>query len=387
MKAAPIHDLTDLIDPNHAPCISLYERTQRGYPGNQQNPVRFRSLVRDAESALLARYPDRDPGPLLKPLRELAEDREFWNQAHEGLAVFVSPDLFRVIGLNRAVAEGTMVSDSFHLKPLIRIIQSADHYQVLCLSRNSASLFEGNRDGLEPIELAPGIPTSNDEALTLDQGAGDDRIEHVPSHRRHANEIPSHTQRSYGTDLNSLENDAARFFRAIDRGIMDHHGKPLGLPLVLVALAENQELFRTISHNANLIEPGVIADPTALTHAEIKEAAWNVAARHYQTRLSKLVSAFEEARGRGHGSADFADVMRCAVQGQVRTLLIDADRNVPGRFNSATGEIEFLPRDDSEATDLLDDLAKRVLSGRGEVVVVPSSQMPENACLAAIYRY
>jgi len=37
------------------------------------------------------------------------------------------------------------VADSFHTKPLLRVLQSADRYQILALNRHEAKLYEGNR--------------------------------------------------------------------------------------------------------------------------------------------------------------------------------------------------------------------------------------------------
>ncbi len=385
MKAASLYDLTDLLGAKQRPCISVYEQTHKGYPGNQQDPIRFRELVDQAETALLRDYSEQEVRPLLEPLKSLAQDHEFWKNGWEGLAAFVSPGVFRVYGLNRSVPERAIVADSFHLKPLIRLAQSADRYQVLCLSRHSASLYEGNRDGLEAIDLAPGIPRTNDSALLA--GAADDRLERVPSHRRHANEVPSHVQRIYGTASNALESDAERFFRAIDRGVIEHHRGPSQQKLVIVALAENQELFRRISHNPALIPEGVVAEAQSLSVDQIREAAWSVVLPHYQSRRAELVAAFEEARGRGHGTADLAEATRAAMEGRVRTLLIDASKSVPGSFDHGTGVFQFMSQDDPTAEDLLDYLAQIVLEGRGEVLVLPPDQMPVPSGLAATYRY
>ena len=74
------------------------------------------------------------------------------NHTLDGLAVFASPDSFRAYRLQRTVPELTVVADSLHVKPILRFVQSADRYQVLCLSRQEAKLYEGNRDNLDPIE-------------------------------------------------------------------------------------------------------------------------------------------------------------------------------------------------------------------------------------------
>jgi hypothetical protein len=73
--------------------------------------------------------------------------------------------MFRVYRLQRPVSELVVVADSFQTKPLLRILQSADRYHVLGLSRGEIKLFEGNRDALDQIELAPGVPRTITEAL------------------------------------------------------------------------------------------------------------------------------------------------------------------------------------------------------------------------------
>ena len=49
--------------------------------------------------------------------------------------------------------------------PLLRILQSADRYQILGVTRQEIKLFEGNRDAVDEIELAPGVPRTIEEAL------------------------------------------------------------------------------------------------------------------------------------------------------------------------------------------------------------------------------
>ena len=77
------------------------------------------------------------------PFRLLPRTSEFWNHTLDGLAVLGAPSLFRVYRLQRLVPELVVVADSFHLKPLIRIIQSADRYQVLGLNRREIKLYRG----------------------------------------------------------------------------------------------------------------------------------------------------------------------------------------------------------------------------------------------------
>ena len=66
---------------------------------------------------------------------------------------------------------------------------------------------------------------------------------------------------------------------------------------------------------------------------------------------------------------------------------MSADREIPGRIDAATGDIEFDDLADPEVDDVLDDLAVLALKLGGEVVIVPTERMPTETGIAAIYRY
>ncbi len=101
----------------------------------------------------------------MKPFYVLAEDRIFWNHTLDGLAILAADNKCVVYNLQRPVKELVVVSDSFHIKPLIRIFQSADRYHLLGLNRNEFTLYEGNRYGFEEVEMDPNIPRTIKEVV------------------------------------------------------------------------------------------------------------------------------------------------------------------------------------------------------------------------------
>ena len=62
------------------------------------------------------------------------------------------------------------------------------------------------------------------------------------------------------------------------------------------------------------------------------------------------------ARSKGLGADELAQVVKAAEAGRVATLLIEADCEVPGRIDAATGQIEFDNLANPEVDDVLDDL-------------------------------
>src|SRR5512142_809138 len=90
-----------LLADHEPPCISVYQPTHRHHPDNQQDPIRFKSLLRAVADSLRQRYSGREVGPLLEPLQRLTADDAFWNHTLDGLAVLTAADTFHVFRLQR----------------------------------------------------------------------------------------------------------------------------------------------------------------------------------------------------------------------------------------------------------------------------------------------
>jgi len=367
----------------HAPpCLSLYQPTHRHHPESQQDSIRFRNLVKGIETSLRQKYATRDTRPLLAPFHALADNREFWNHTFDGLAVLATSEMFKVYRLQRSVAELGVVADSFHIKPLIRILQSADRYQILGLTRRNVRLYEGNRDVVDEIDLASEIPRTSDDALARDPDAPERR------NRVYGPALPGATT-SHGTAVkeDGLASDTERFFRTIDRAVLEHHSRPTGMPLLLAALPEHHHLFRAMSRNPFLAGEAIDTNPDALSLDALRERAWQLMLPHYLRRLGGLIERFGSAKPNGLGEEDLAQIAAAAAAGRVATVLIEADREIPGHFDPATGAITFDGLDSPETDDLLDDIGVCVLKTAGEVVIVPAERMPTQTGIAAIYRY
>ena len=83
--------LTSLLRDFQPPCISIYQPTHRHYPGNEQDPIRYKHLLKSVESSLGKAYPQRKTGEFLQPFHELEHDANFWNHTTDGMGVLGSP--------------------------------------------------------------------------------------------------------------------------------------------------------------------------------------------------------------------------------------------------------------------------------------------------------
>jgi hypothetical protein len=383
MRQITAADIARLLAAHDPPCISLYQPTHRQHPDSLQNPIRYRNLLRELEKSLRQKYEAREVERRLERFEALAHDEQFWGHPTDGLAILSDETTFEVFELQRSVPELLIVADSFHLKPLLRIAQSADRYQILCLNRQSVRLYEGNRDALDPVLLTQ-VPATITEALGAELTEPYSNVStygYGPSGPRGA------MHHGHGSKKDEVDVDVERFFRVIDRAVLEHHSRPTGLPLMLAALAEYHAPFRDVSHNPHLMDEGIMANPDALSTDELRAEAWRLLEPRYLRRLEQLVSDFQGAASRALGSDDIPRIAEAAMAGRVGTLLVDAERDIPGRLLPDTGQVELGANGDPHTDDVLDDLAELTLRMKGEVVVVPADRMPTDTGVAATFRF
>lgn len=375
--------LKPLLGDYPAPCLSLYMPTFRAFPDSQQNVMKYRNALKELKAALEHKHRGADVSGLLAPFEQLVEDVEFWAHPQDGLAVFGAPGFFSVEKTQRPMPELVVVNDHLYIKPLVRAFQSADTYQILALDRKAIRLYQGNRYVLDEVVLAPGVPRTIDDALgpnVHQQG-----IERMTTGSGKGGHVAS-AHHGHGSKKDEVGIDIERFFRVIDRAICEAHSKPSQLPLILAALPEYHTQFRQLSHNAYLVEEGIHANTDALSKDALRDEAWRLMQPRYHARLQQIVDMYHAQKARSMATDDLTHAVEFASDGRVGTLIVEADRRIPGRIDGC------MPRravvlDDPLAGDILDDLAERVLKTGGQVIVAPRASMPTATGLAAIFRY
>jgi hypothetical protein len=379
--------MSQLLAKREAPCLSLYQPTHRSFPERQQDPIRFKHLVRELEDSLKQQGRGDQAKALLKPFQDLMNDPDFWNSNRDGLAVFGAVDYFEVFRLQRSVPELAVANDRMHLKPLLRIAQSADRYQILAITLNSVRLFEGNRDGIDEVRLGDGVPKTLEEAL------GRDLTEKgqtgFPQGYSRASERgdPMQVESGGAGRQDEIDRDRERFFRDVDRAILEHHSRKSRLPLILAALPEHQFHFRKLSHNEFMLSEGIESDASLLSHDELRQKSWMVVQPRYIKRLEGFINQYGVSHGQGLATDQLEQIGQATLEGRVATLLVEAERQIPGVVDKQQGKAVAVEDNTATTPDLLDELTIWTLEQGGEVIAVPTERMPTESGAAAIYRY
>ncbi|MEY3386525.1 MAG: hypothetical protein RIR53_1336 [Bacteroidota bacterium] len=378
MNVAQSPLIQDLFSITSKPCLSLYLPTHRTQPERRDDQTRYRQLVRTLSDSLKNTYADDGMADLLAPFRALERDDAFWNSRRQGVAVFRAPGVFITQHLDRAVPEIAVVADHFHVKPLFRLLQTQDQYHVLCLTRESAQLFVGNRDELEEVSFATG------PMLLINEILGDEL-----SDPGFSNSNSGGTDRTvpHTTIEDEVDKDTERFFRHVDRLVLEIASRPTGLPLVVASLPEQSSLFHRISHNPSLVDASIIVNPFGIELRDLVHRAWEVMRPYALAESETLIEAYDEAAGHHEGIDGIFAIAQAAAEGRIETLFVEDSREIPGRIDEQTGTVVFDDLAMPDVNDLLDDIARIVLRHGGTVIVLPTNIMPTSTGAAAILRY
>lgn len=132
---------------------------------------------------------------------------------------------------------------------------------------------------------------------------------------------------------------------------------------------------------------GIKVHPDAIPLDELRENAWHIFKPKYQSRLTNLVEEYTLAKSKNLAFDDLQEITEAAAAGRIATLLIEADREIGGRIDAVTGKLQLSELSHPDVDDLLDDLGEMVSSKGGQVIVIPSKQMPTKTGAAAICRF
>lgn len=369
---------------SEGPYISIYQPTHRyKSPEKDQDRIRFKNLLSEVEKSLGLEYSKKEVEVIVKPLVSLLEDKTFWNTTYEGgVAVLLLDGELVIYRLKREVKEIAIVSDSFHIKPLIRIFQSADRYYILGVNMKRFEVYEGNRYGIEKIEFDEEIPTTMEDVL------GDKFTEKYLSAGRHMSQgVKSTGAHGHGGKKDEVEIDNEKFFRYVDSFIEAEFSNPTRLPLILVGLDEHQGLFRRISQNKYLLKNGIASNFEVMDKKELEEKAWEIMLPIYENKTKELVEEFNDFSANHKASGDLSQVIRAISEGKVSKILIESDKIIPGKIDFEKGTIITGELKDPKFGDLLDEIAESVIENRGQVVMLPKEKMPTDTGVAAIFRY
>ncbi|MBN2558547.1 MAG: hypothetical protein JXB33_07330 [Clostridia bacterium] len=363
------------------PFVSLYQPAHRYSPGNRQDPIVFRNLLGGISGALEGKYPKEDIAAVLAPLEEIRNDTFFWKDSLDGLAVLANPGRCIVYRLRMPVSEHFTAGGSLYIKPLIRYFSSTDEFFILGIGRDRFSLFEGNKHGIDEVGLPAGQPSTLEEVLGSETG------ESYLSYAFYGGAGARPMYHGHNDRKAEEEKDTEKFFRYIDRFVFENYSKDAAAPLILAGLPEHISEFRKISKNPHLADEEIRESLAVLDKERLEKTVKGIAEGMYVEKAKKLADSFHVLAGKDLASDNIERIASFIIENRTGTVMIEAERSIPGWVDMKSGDVHYNADAGPGSGDVLDDLAEMVIKLNGNVLILPSENMPSKTGIAAIFRY
>ncbi|MGE5309245.1 MAG: hypothetical protein ACM3OC_09180 [Deltaproteobacteria bacterium] len=381
-------DLKELVDKQQDPCVSLYMSTHKKSDQKQQDPLRLKDLIRDAEHRLTGwgvRLPEARQ--FMAPLTSLIKEYGFWEHQSEGLAAFISPLTSTFYHLPYRFPDTVSVGPHFHFKPLLPMLSEDGVFYILALSPHEVRLFQANRFETGEINLEGMVP---------------DRAQHMKLHhdldrrfefqtrgggaptRTGSRELPFFF--GQGASCDCRKEDILQFFHAVNRGVMgmireDHR------PMVLAGSEGIVHLYRKASHYPYLCEDWLPGNQDITDELQLQRMAWPLVEPVFARSRSHAEDAYKDLTGTLRRDNRIREILPASHEGLIETLFVPLDRHQWGKFDGSRETMELHAAEQPGDDDLLDLAALLTKLHKGAVYALPQQEMPGDGILNAIYRF
>ena len=356
------------------PAVSIFVKTHREHPANDQDPIALKNQLKVAEERLTNEYDKRTATTILDKIHDKTKELNH-NLNLDTLAIFASTDDVQVIRMPIDTTERVVISHRFATRDLVRDMASAVHYYTLVLTRDNARLIEASNDRVvrefdkdddlqKNMENIP-FPIENNGLYTTGDGGSD---------------------RSSNNESSYLK----EFFNQVDKSVQELWGEHK-MPLVVVGDAKNIGYYKEVCDRPDNII-ATVSNATNLEDGSAQHIINSVqeAVEGYRTSLHQAaMGEIDKARGANMLQTDLQEVYRSAFQGAGETLYVRRGYIQSAKIDEKAQTLSLADDATSEGVtdDAIGEIIEHVIHNGGEVVFMPQDIMGEDQPIALVTRY
>lgn len=320
--------------------------------------TQLKATLDEANEWLHSAMSTEDRKRFLEPLEALLLDARIFKQMKGNIGIFRTLDSFRVLNIPVKVEQSCQVATSFHVKPLLRWLQTDQEFLLLGIEQDSAHLYQGSQDTFKFIDsiLFP--------ELFKQKKVVDGYLSIKESRLLRAKEEETFAWlNKWISEL--TKSSQPKLFIAGDKEKVSGLNRHLKYKNTINATV------------ANSFGPHNLSDICLNIRKILKEES--------QKSLEKALLEFRFAEEGNRTRKNIFQIARAVVQGKVHKLIVTDELSIFGKIDKKSGGLAIHPFDlDHEDDDILDDLAQMVLSQGGEVIIAKQHEIPKGRPILAI---
>ena len=387
MSVLPRAELRALIEAHNDWCVSIFMPTHRVGTETQEDRIRLKNLLNQAEQELLAtgmRAPEARQ--LLAPGQLLLQDDYFWRYQSDGLALFLGDEQFVHYRLPHHFDPLAVVSERFHIKPLLPILSADGRFFVLALSQGQVRLLQGTRYSVSDVYLDT-VPTSLAEALRWDDPERQLQFHSGTVTPAGKGQRPA-IFHGHGVGVNDTKVAILRYFHKLESGLQELL-RDEQAPLVLAGVDYLLPIYRDANTYPHLTSAAIVGNPEQLSAEHLRQQAWAIVEPLFREAREEAAAHYRALGGAGSelASSELREVVPAAYVGRIETLFVALGLQRWGSFDAKANAVTLHDEPEPGDADLLDLAAVYSLLNGGAVYAVAPEAVPAQVPLAAVLRY
>lgn len=365
-------DLLTLTSVREGPCASIY------LPNMPEKNLaeEYQSLVSRA-SHLLSFDKNKQTVELIQKHLRNFNPSEYLLEEDKGIAVFVNKTWAGYFLPSHEVPMKVVVSETFHLKPLLQDIKRQNIFYILAITTQEAVVLSCDGDRFNEAHNFLFQYGSHSNSVDWKHGDQEDRFQ-----------MPHTKVTTRGRGLQDNKGKKRTTVKIFLRWMESKINKELAYKSTPLFVFTNEGLFalynEITTHSSPTfykIEGTEIPSFESMVHKAHEILSKEVHAK--EKRLAAEVKK-ETETNKPRIIVDLLRISRAALNGKVETLFLREDIEIWGQLSKG-GDITFIEKQSSSKDDdVLDDIACEVIRQGGEVVVLKDKDMPTNTVAAAV---
>jgi hypothetical protein len=365
-------------------CLTFILPTRRVGGEWKGDRIQLKNLLTEAEERL-AEYGLRGPEAeeLRKPAEALLDEREFWQQASPGLAIYITPEEPLYIRLRHSPEPACFISRHPYVRPLLFDLQREQSFFVLAISKGGNRFFTVDAEQVTPIELN-GAPSNMEEALAFDDPERQLQLHTSARAERASKPVMFH---GHGAGSNDDLSNLRRYLQQVAAPV-ERHLLGSGNVLILAGVDEITSEFNDLLAEGVQVISRIGGNPDLLDSGQLAEQARETVSNARDGRPAQAVQRYLNARSiEGRTENSIYRLLKAAHYGQVDTLLLCRNQHLWGNYSESGIKLTDGNGRSPTAEDLMNLAAIYTLQADGQVFSISAEDMPGDDLAAALLRY
>jgi hypothetical protein len=345
----------------NSPCVSISMNTHRTHPDNASDSIELKKLLKEAEERVTAEFGKRPVKDLLEKIEAVADEIDS-NYNLDSLHIFLSNTTKEIIKSPWPVPQNSVhISDSFSIKPLIKLFNRTENYLILVLSQSGVKLLNAVNDSIADEVKNDDFPFSQNQHYI--------------------------TNSEKLSDAKKADNMVREFLNEVDKAVVKVHNLN-DMKCVVICTEDNYSRLMQVADKPSVYCGHAHINYNDVSNKTIANQAWQIVNALQKQSRTDAINEMQEAVGKGNVITDLSEIYRAVKEGRGDLLITHDDFKQPVKM---TGEFTFELVDDVTQADVIDDISSEiaweVLSKKGRTIFTHQDEIKSLGDIVLKVRY